>query len=209
MINITTNPKKQQYYIKNDIVYKIQNVGAADNSCPTEIVTVGVSSETENLPYIEVFKSDDITQKSRFYLDVLIEAGDYYIDNGTSKKVFKRKTSADTCDERDTYYYSYYKQLCINQIAKSIRSYYTLDYSYFSSNRSKLGIPLWMFKDSEYGIKSNETVSDLEQIDFTEEFFNKYKELAVENCIIDESEKIIAKYSFNKRIKKIEWEDIQ
>lgn len=65
-----------------------------------------------------------------------------------------------------------------------------------------------MFKDSEYGIKSNETVSDLEQIDFTEEFFNKYKELAVENCIIDESEKIIAKYSFNKRIKKIEWEKI-
>ena len=209
MINITTNPKKQQYYIKNDIVYKIQNVGAADNSCPTEIVRVGVSSETENLPYIEVFKSDDITQKSRFYLDVLIEAGDYYIDNGTSKKVFKRKTSADTCNERDAYYYSYYRQLCINQIAESIRSYYTLDYSYFNSNRSKLGIPLWMFKDSEYGIKSNETASDLGQIEFTEEFFNKYKELAVENCIIDESEKIIAKYSFNKRIKKIEWENIQ
>ena len=209
MINITTNPKKQQYYIKNDIVYKIQNVGAADNSCPTEIVRVGVSSETENLPYIEVFKSDDITKRSRFYLDVLIEAGDYYIDNGTSKKVFKRKTSADTCDERDTYYYSYYKQLCINQIVKSMHSYYGLNYSYFNSNRSKLGIPLWMFKDSEYGIKSNETISDLEQIDFTEEFFNKYKELAVENCIIDESEKIIAKYSFNKRIKKIEWEDIQ
>ena len=209
MINITTNPKKQQYYIKNDIVYKIQNVGAADNSCPTEIVRVGVSSETENLPYIEVFKSDDITQKSRFYLDVLIETGDYYIDNGTGKKVFKRKTSADTCNERDAYYYSYYRQLCINQIAESIRSYYTLDYSYFNSNRSKLGIPLWMFKDSEYGIKSNETASDLGQIEFTEEFFNKYKELAVENCIIDESEKIIAKYSFNKRIKKIEWEDIQ
>ena len=209
MINITTNPKKQQYYIKNDIVYKIQNVGAADNSCPTEIVMVGVSSETENLPYIEVFKSDDITKRSRFYLDVLIEAGDHYIDNGTSKKVFKRKTSADTCDERDTYYYSYYKQLCINQIVKSIHSYYGLNYSYFNSNRSKLGIPLWMFKNSGYDIKSNETVSDLEQIDFTEEFFNKYKELAVENCIIDESEKIIAKYSFNKRIKKIEWEDIQ
>lgn len=208
MINITTNPKKQQYYIKNDIVYKIQNVGAADNSCPTEIVRVGVSSETENLPYIEVFKSDDITQKSRFYLDVLIETGDYYIDNGTGKKVFKRKTSADTCNERDAYYYSYYRQLCINQIAESIRSYYTLDYSYFNSNRSKLGIPLWMFKDSEYGIKSNETASDLGQIEFTEEFFNKYKELAVENCIIDESEKIIAKYSFNKRIKKIEWEKI-
>ena len=208
MINITTNPKKQQYYIKNDIVYKIQSVGAADNSCPTEIVRVGVSSETENLPYIEVFKSDDITQKSRFYLDVLIETGDYYIDNGTGKKVFKRKTSADTCNERDAYYYSYYRQLCINQIAESIRSYYTLDYSYFNSNRSKLGIPLWMFKDSEYGIKSNETASDLGQIEFTEEFFNKYKELAVENCIIDESEKIIAKYSFNKRIKKIEWEKI-
>lgn len=208
MINITTNPKKQQYYIKNDIVYKIQSVGAADNSCPTEIVRGWVSSETENLPYIEVFKSDDITQKSRFYLDVLIEVGDYYIDNGTSKKVFKRKTSADTCDERDAYYCNYYKQLCINQIAESIRSYYTLDYNYFNSNRSKLGIPLWMFKDSEYGIKSNETVSDLEQIDFTEEIFNKYKELAVENYIIDESEKIIAKYSFNKRIKKIEWEKI-
>lgn len=170
---------------------------------------VGVSSETENLPYIEVFKSDDITQRSRFYLDVLIEAGDYYIDNGASKKVFKRKTSADTCDERDTYYYSYYKQLCINQIVKSIHSYYGLNYSYLNSNRSKLGIPLWMFKNSGYDIKSNETVSDLEQIDFTEEFFNKYKKLAVENCIIDESEKIIAKYSFNKRIKKIEWEDIQ
>lgn len=41
MINITTNPKKQQYYIKNDIVYKIQSVGAADNSCPTEIVSGG------------------------------------------------------------------------------------------------------------------------------------------------------------------------
>jgi hypothetical protein len=208
MINISPNPKKQQYYIKNDIVYKIQSVGAADNSCPTEIVG-GVSSETNDLPYIEVYKSDDITQKSRFYLDVLIDVGDYYIDNGTGKKVFKRKTSADTCYERDTYYYSYYKQLCINQIAESIRSYYTLDYNYFNSNRSKLGVPLWMFKDSEYGIKSNETVSDLEQINFTEEFFNKYKELAVENCIIDESEKIIAKYSFNKRIKKIEWENIQ
>ena len=208
MINITTNPKKQQYYIKNDIVYKIQSVGAADNSCPTEIVSGWVSSETEKLPYIEVFKNDDITQRSRFYLDVLIEAGDYYIDNGASKKVFKRKTSADTCNERDAYYYSYYRQLCINQIAESIRSYYTLDYSYFNSNRSKLGIPLWMFKDSEYGIKSNETASDLGQIEFTEEFFNKYKELAVENCIIDESEKIIAKYSFNKRIKKIEWEKI-
>lgn len=155
-----------------------------------------------------MFKRDDITQKSRFYLDVLIEVGDYYIDNGTGKKVFKRKTSADTCNERDAYYYSYYRQLCINQIAESIRSYYTLDYSYFNSNRSKLGIPLWMFKDSEYGIKSNETASDLGQIEFTEEFFNKYKELAVENCIIDESEKIIAKYSFNKRIKKIEWEKI-
>lgn len=208
MINITTNPKKQQYYIKNGIVYKIQSVDAADNSCPTEIVRGGVSSETEKLPYIEVFKRDDITQKSRFYLDVLIETGDYYIDNGTGKKVFKRKTSADTCNERDAYYYSYYRQLCINQIAESIRSYYTLDYSYFNSNRSKLGIPLWMFKDSEYGIKSNETASDLGQIEFTEEFFNKYKELAVENCIIDESEKIIAKYSFNKRIKKIEWEKI-
>lgn len=63
MINITTNPKKQQYYIKNDIVYKIQSVGAADNSCPTEIVSGWISSETEKLPYIEVFRSDDITKK--------------------------------------------------------------------------------------------------------------------------------------------------
>ena len=205
MITLNNKTVNQQYYVKSGIVYKVLTTGTFDDSCPDEILGGGVSSDTEQFPYIEVHKKLDDAgiDSTRFYLDKLISPGDYYKNNEFKRKV----SSGDTCrDNAD--YFNYFRELCLDQISESIRTYYNLDYEYFNSNRNRLGIPIWMFDDSDFGIKSNETIDEtkLKQITFNKELFDKCKELAVENVIINESRKIIEKYKFDKKIKEIIFE---
>lgn len=205
MITLDNKTVNQQYYVKNGIVYKVLPTGTFDDSCPDKILGGESSSDTEQFPYIDVHKKSDEAgiETTRFYLDKLIFPGDYYKDDSFRRTI----SSGDTCrDNAD--YFNYFRDLCFEQISESIRAYYNLDYEYFNSNRSRLGIPIWMFDDSDFGIKSNETIDKerLKQITFNKKLFDECKQLAVENLIVNESKKIIEKYKFDKKIKEIIFE---
>lgn len=212
MITLNTKPIEDKYYIKNDIVYKIQSNTEWDNSCPETVINGAESADT--LPYIKVTFSGIPETEVTYYFDSLIELGNIYSaatttgENSGYTSCFLRATNCEGGDGLQ-FYFNYYMALCEEQIAKVILTYFNLDYKYFYSNRGRFELPDWVWLDKGYGITSNENIpnDELKQIDFTEEYFNKLKEEALTNKIMDDAESLVKKYNYTKQpIITINWE---
>jgi len=142
---------------KDGVIYLIDGSIGCDGK-------LGVSSVTESDKEVLIpsFTADGKT----YYLDVLLGIGDK-LDGDTLKH--------SNCDGTLTTLPEYYRSICIDEIDNEIRRNPQATFELYNNVPSSLGIPLYM-------LKGHGSVSGIEQINFTEAFFDEHKKRMFEGC---------------------------
>lgn len=181
MITLKNESTKQYYFVKDNVIFNISSTNSSGDKCAHE---VGGGVNDESLPSINVklIQGTKVKSDDDYYLDVLISDGDKCKEMvGDEIKSFEK---TDHKTESGITFCEYYISLCEEQIKETIINNKNKDYSYYSEHLNELGIPEWMFKNSNesdtyYKVSSSETSEEIEGIDFTEELYDSLKEKGV------------------------------
>lgn len=159
------------YHFKDGVIYLIDGSIGCDGK-------LGVSSVTESDKEVLIpsFTADGKT----YYLDVLLGIGDK-LDGDTLKH--------SNCDGTLTTLPEYYRSICIDEIDNEIRRNPQATFELYNNVPSSLRIPLYM-------LKGHGTVSGIEQINFTEAFFDERKKDVVKNECLKVAEVKANEYSY-------------
>ena len=170
---LNSSVKGKVAYVKNDVIFSVKNYNDGD-SC-------AVKMTEDNVPFITV-------DGKKLYFENYIKVGDTY-SNGKFKKVIHSSEN-----ESEKTFQVYYKELCEEEIAKSIINQYYRDYEDFSKNLGFLGVPSYMFKQSE--VKAQMEDEEVERIDFTEAYYDKVKQNEVEKLALQAAKDKAKKYGY-------------
>jgi hypothetical protein len=179
MISLNKTVVKKYAYVKDGVIFNIKSSNTGD-ACVVEM------NET-TVPYITV---DNVKQ----YFDGYIEDGDTYkAESEGGTKVFKKTVHSTTgAADRSITYPAYYRELCEKAIADSLITNYTLTYTDFTNNLSKLGVPTWILNQDP-----NETpVTGIEKIDFTQAYYNTSKEKRIKELAYESACNVVDKYGY-------------
>lgn len=170
---LNSSVKGKVAYVKNDVIFSVKNYNDGD-SC-------AVKMTEDNVPFITV-------DGKKLYFENYIKVGDTY-SNGKFKKVIHSSEK-----ESEKTFQVYYKGLCEEEIAKSIINQYYRDYEDFSKNLGFLGVPSYMFKQSE--VKAQMEDEEVELIDFTKAYYDKVKQNEVEKLALQAAKDKAKKYGY-------------
>ena len=166
---LNSSVKGKVAYVKNDVIFSVKNYNDGD-SC-------AVKMTEDNVPFITV-------DGKKLYFENYIKVGDTY-SNGKFKKVIHSSEK-----ESEKTFQVYYKGLCEEEIAKSIINQYYRDYEDFSKNLGFLGVPSYMFKQSEVKAEG------VELINFTEAYYDEVKQNEVEKLALQAAKDKAKKYGY-------------
>lgn len=159
------------FHFKDNVLYNIDYTIGCDGK-------LGVSSVTEATKEVLIpsFTADDKT----YYLDVLLKDGDK-LEGDVLKHA--------NCDGSLITLAEYYRNLCIEEIDNEIRRNPQATFELYNNVPSSLGIPLYM-------LKGHGSVSGIEQINFTEAFFDEHKKDVVKKECLKVAEAKANEYSY-------------
>lgn len=164
---------KKYAYVKDDVIFKIDEYNNGD-SCVVEI------SETTS----PKFTVDGET----YYLNSYIEVGDKHTEADGFIKTVHGNMEDPT--ETSISYAEYYFKECEKEIQNTVTFSNGRTYEEFKNNPEMLGVPTFM-------IKGDNVVEGMQQIDFTEEYYNSSKEEKVKELIADNASITADKYGYN------------
>ena len=171
MRNLNNSVAEKYAYVKNGVIFKVTNYDNGD-SCAVKIFD-------ENCPSITV-------NGKRLYLDNYIEVGDIYENGSFMKTVHDEEASG----EEQVTFQEFYKKECEDTIGNALVAQYTKTYDDFLNDLSQLGVPTFMFE------QSSDSVEGIEQIDFTEVYYNDSKENEVEKLALQAASDTAFKYGY-------------
>ena len=156
MKTIKINPKIRFYFVKNGIIFKINNYNTEKDACG---IQVGGDEATKNiLPSLTVTEGNNVT---KYYLDCFIEDGDSATttSSGGVLQITKFMKNSHNPEETSTYA-EYYKKICEEEVKNTIAKFITL------SNEDVVGkikenVPNYMISGIGYTLTSSEGVSNL------------------------------------------------
>jgi hypothetical protein len=132
----------------------------------------------------------------KYYFINYIRTGDIYAPNQEDGFRCFKKTIHES-PERIVTYQDYYHALCEEQIANAIIDNYTYTYDNFLADICRLGVPEFMLKING---QTCYEVQKIEQIDFTEEYYNEVKRRKVRQLALNGARNIANMYGFNVKI---------
>lgn len=205
MKNLNSTVNKKVIYIKNEVIFKIDNYDNGDE-CAMEL-------NDSNVPYLHVSykkgsgeSATTVTQK--LYLDNYIEVGDKYtsgdavtISNRFQKTIHKYKDDIEQAGESSANLFDYYKMDCENQIGNAIIDQYYNTFEDFENGNTAemLGIPNFMLDKSYYvsgGVGSQVVSLGDYQINFNKDYYNAQKKARVEKLVLKSAQQTADKYGY-------------
>jgi hypothetical protein len=183
MIALTISVAERYAYVKENVIYDIRFSKSDNNDICIRTI------DTNSTPYI-------IVNGVKYYFINYISDGDMYFPNQEDGFKSFKKTIHGNLDKTVTYQ-DYYYALCEEQIANAIVSNYTYTYDDFVADICKLGVPEFMIKING---QTCYEVQKIEQIDFTEEYYNEVKKRKVREMALDAAQKIANMYGFDVKV---------
>lgn len=173
MKDLNKRVAKKYAYVKDDVIFRIDEYNNGD-SCVMEI------SEATS----PKFTADEVT----YYLNSYIEVGDKHTESDGFLKTVHGDTDNPT--ETSMSFTDYYFTECEKQIQNVITYSNGRTYEDFERNPEMLGIPTFM-------LNGGGVVEGIQQIDFTEDYYNTSREEKVKEIIADNATITADKYGYN------------
>ena len=191
---LSTKPLDRNYFVNNNVIYEIKSYEITSDE---HAIHVGKDSNEEKIPKIKVTKTfDDSGDEKIYYLDSLVEDGDKLNINATAQSFKKTNHIFSPEDEED--FFTYYTKMCKYVIGQKLADLKDYPYEYFVENKVNFSIPAFMIDYNGYTLEVADG-GDFDYavpIQFTEDLYNKLKDEAIQQRILEAAKKEASKYKY-------------
>jgi hypothetical protein len=188
MKQLLTEPIKQYYFVKNEVIFDINGSNLSDDEC-------GKAWSAVTLPYVTVQKGSN-TATTKYYLDTYIQVGDKYktVEGAETfmKAIHKGNVVYTGTTEAESSFTEYYKALCEYDIKTDIEANFKMKNSDIVAKKGTLfHVPAWMIKGNGY------TVTGITQINITENYVATKKKEIVQEAAYKAASDAVKYYNYN------------